>query len=228
MYTTLTLDHVTITDNLAFFGSGIYCRGAYISVLSPSFYNNMNSSDIHCSSQGCNITSPGLDLCAPCTGYRDPCTVCGGNSSCLGCDQVPWSDTTIDDCGVCGGNYMCLVNLTTGQESSGTVEQSPTVDEGSGNTIIIAAAGGGGLLIVIVIVVIILVRKSRTKSTSTRDTVEMNSIPRGSTPYGQNVLADDGSASYAPITMMKSVTELDKKYILKYQELKLKEKIGEG
>ena len=34
---------------------------------------------------------------------RDICSVCGGdNSSCLGCDGVPFSSAVLDQCGVCG------------------------------------------------------------------------------------------------------------------------------
>ena len=48
---------------------------------------------------------PGLDVCGGCGETMDGCGVClGDNSTCAGCDGVPYSGKVVDVCGVCGGN----------------------------------------------------------------------------------------------------------------------------
>ncbi|KAH3759353.1 exocyst complex subunit 4 [Pelomyxa schiedti] len=57
----------------------------------------------------------GNNECYDCAGTKwdtktlDVCNVCGGNgSTCLGCDNVPFSGARYDKCGVCDGNNTCL------------------------------------------------------------------------------------------------------------------------
>jgi hypothetical protein len=38
----------------------------------------------------------------------DRCGVCGGDNTCVGCDDVPFSGAVIDRCGVCKGNNACV------------------------------------------------------------------------------------------------------------------------
>ena len=56
----------------------------------------------------CDICGgPGKNECDSCdpTYRKDACGVCGGdNTSCAGCDMVPWSGKEFDECGVCDGD----------------------------------------------------------------------------------------------------------------------------
>jgi len=51
------------------------------------------------------------DPACNCKTFLDACYVCGGdNSSCAGCDGIPYSGVTRDYCGVCGGNSTRCCN----------------------------------------------------------------------------------------------------------------------
>lgn len=87
-------------------GSGFYCANSSISMSLTSIYGNLGaSSDIYCSM----CTWSGLTGACTTQCKRDVCSVCNGNSSCVGgCDNKPWSTLKvlcICDCFSC----VCLL-----------------------------------------------------------------------------------------------------------------------
>ena len=61
----------------------------------------------------------------------DPCGVCGGASTCVGCDGVPHSNVTEDACGVCGGDNTTCAGCD-GEPNSGLVLDACDVCGGDG------------------------------------------------------------------------------------------------
>jgi len=84
---------------------------------------NQTAGEIPASFDYCDIClpagDPSRDACIGCDGVRvdlrfeqpkmrDLCAICGGNNTCIGCDDVIYSGAVYDACGLCGGdNSTC-------------------------------------------------------------------------------------------------------------------------
>jgi hypothetical protein len=127
---------------------------------------------------------------------RDVCSICSGDGkSCLpGCDNVPFSNKTVDACGVCGGNGDC--------SSSEEIQSS---NKSSSTVIIAAAVGGGGALLVIIIAVLafLFIRKRASSSSSSYSTSPSNDVPMRDTTY--KPMRVNTGTSYASINTASPV-----------------------
>lgn len=105
----ITLDNCVITRNNASSGSGIRLYESNVTFIRSSIYQNSFGSDITCvGTNGWTFDPSSVSTVNPCAEFqcefRDVCSVCNGNSSCVsGCDSKPWSTGTSDVCGVCKG-----------------------------------------------------------------------------------------------------------------------------
>lgn len=82
-----------------------------------TFTLNVTHTSLHLSEL--MVVTVNIGNCLDCLGVMngptlpDVCFVCAGdNSTCSGCDGIPWSNKTFDYCDVCNGNNRTCINVT--------------------------------------------------------------------------------------------------------------------
>ena len=194
---------------MALINAVFYATGEYL--FSRAFF--LINSDI------CSVCN-GNSSCVGCDGYPysavnfDACHVCGGNNStCTGCDNVLYSNKTLDACNVCGGNGETCAAIAPASKSNG-------------NTAIIAGvvAGVGGLAIIAAIVIFVIIKRKKSPPASEIAMTE-NYAPISTPP--QTNYESMGRSSVEPVQKPQPVLPAIR-YDIDYSELVFEAPLGEG
>ncbi len=207
------------------------CRqGAKVTFDQPSVFGNIdpnftpgiresNVNDEGCNTQntppqcrwiGISPNSTDLDFCALGTScIRDQCSVCSGNNtSCAGCDNIPWSSASLVNC---DGDLVCLnsTELCALEGRDITAQSTLTI-------IIAAAAAVGGLLLIVVVIGIVVLKRRRTQKNQSQSEISIN-------------LETKPESSYQPLALanLNVVPDFGNVLIAK-NEIVLGEKLGAG